>query len=335
MPEGFAFRDLRYPGDGSIVSVDTLEVGADERSVVFGPNGSGKTTLLRLLAGTIGAGTGVGTAYLPQRPYLFRGTGQHNLGLGLSAAELVEAADLAVSFGVADRLDADVRELSGGERMRLALARTLAKDEPLVLLDEPLAPLDHRDRERVAAGIARALQGRSAVIVSHDRESVAILADRVAILIGGRFRQVGPVGEVFAAPSDDDVAEVVGVANVLDGHVTARSDPLVTVRCGEVDLFVVGDQDVGTAVKVIFGAEAVSVHTTAAPGGSPRNVFSGSIRDIRHVGRLVELVADVGVPVVALITPGSLDAMAIESGTRVYFAIKATAARAVAAGSSE
>jgi molybdopterin-binding protein len=64
-------------------------------------------------------------------------------------------------------------------------------------------------------------------------------------------------------------------------------------------------------------------------------VFSGSIRDIRHVGRLVELVADVGVPVVALITPGSLDAMAIESGTRVYFAIKATAARAVAAGSSE
>jgi molybdopterin-binding protein len=64
-------------------------------------------------------------------------------------------------------------------------------------------------------------------------------------------------------------------------------------------------------------------------------VFSGSIRDIRRVGRLVELVADVGVPVVALITPGSLDAMAIEPGTRVHLAIKATAARAVAVGASE
>lgn len=332
MPDGFSFRDLRFPGDGSIVSIDELSVGADERLVVFGPNGSGKTTLLRLLAGTLGPGNGSEAAYLPQRPYLFRGSAGHNLGLGLNENERSAAETLAAAFGIGDRLEADSAELSGGERMRLALARTLARDVPLVLLDEPLAPLDHRDRETVAGGIAGALEDRSAVIVSHDRESVAILADRLAVLIDGRVRQIGPVGDVFAAPVDDAVAEVVGVANVLEGRIAERSGVLVTVLCGALEVVALGDQEPGTPVKVIFGAETVSVHEHAAPDGSPRNVFAGEISDIRPVGRLVELVVDCGVPIVALITPGSLDVMDIDRGAAVHVAVKATAARAVTAG---
>lgn len=334
MSDGFTFRDLRYPQDGSIVSVDALSVGANERLVVFGPNGSGKSTLLRLLAGTLGPGNGSTAAYLPQRPYLFRGTAGHNLGLGLNESERSTAESLATEFGTADRLDADATELSGGERMRLALARTLARNVPLVLLDEPLAPLDHRDRETVAAGIAGALEGRSAVIISHDRESVAILADRLAVLIDGRVRQIGPVGDVFAAPVDDAVADVVGVANVLDGRTVERSGPLVTVRCGAIDVVALGDQEPGTPVKVIFGAETVSVHADEQPAGSPRNVYVGPIADIRPVGRLVELIVDCGAPIVALITPGSMDALGIDRGTRVHVAIKATAARAVTTGTS-
>lgn len=334
MPDGYTFSSLRYPNDASIVSIDELTVGTDERLVVFGPNGSGKTTLLRLMAGTLGDGSETEAAYLPQRPYLFRGSARHNLYLGLNEVERGAATDLASAFGVAGRLDADSRELSGGERMRLALARTLARDTPLVLLDEPLAPLDHRDREHVAAGIASALEGRSAVIVSHDRESVAILADRLAVLIGGRLRQLGPIADVFAAPADDGVAEVVGVSNVLDGRVVGHAGPLVTVDCQGVEMLAVGDQEPETAVKVIFGAETVSVHLDAAPGGSPRNVFAGSVREVRPVGRLVELVVDCGIPIVALITPGSLDAMAITERTAVHIAVKATAARVVTAGTS-
>lgn len=329
------FEDLRWPADDPIVDIPELSVQLGERLIVFGPNGAGKTTLLRLISAVEGEGGTPYASYLPQRPYLFRGTCRANLHLGLDAEARTRAEDLAVRLGVGDRLDDQARTLSGGERMRLSMARTLAVDTALVLLDEPLAPLDLRDREAVAAVIADALAGRSAIIVTHDRDTAAMLGDRMAVMIDGKIQQIGEVAEVFATPSNDTVAAIVGVSNVIDGKVIARREALVEVEWGDHRFFALGDHPAGTKVKVLFGGEAVGVHKEPMGESSPRNLFPGVVTEIRETGRLAEIVIDCGSTVVALITPGSLDALGLTAGSEVHVSVKATAARAVAVGEAE
>ena len=329
------FEDLRWPADDPIVDIPELSVQLGERLIVFGPNGAGKTTLLRLISAIEGEGGTPYASYLPQRPYLFRGTCRANLHLGLDTEARIRAEDLAMRLGVGDRLDDQARTLSGGERMRLSMARTLAVDTALVLLDEPLAPLDLRDRETVASVIADALAGRSAIIVTHDRDTAAMLGDRIAVMIDGTIQQIGKVAEVFATPSNDTVAAIVGVSNVIDGEVIARRGALVEVEWGDHRFFALGDHQAGTRVKVLFGGEAVGVHKELMGESSPRNLFPGVVTEIRETGRLAEIVIDCGSTVVALITPGSLDALDLAPGSEVHVSVKATAARAVAVGEAE
>ncbi len=329
------FEDLRWPADDPIVDIPELSVQLGERLIVFGPNGAGKTTLLRMISAVEGEGGTPYASYLPQRPYLFRGTCRANLHLGLDSEARTRAEDLAVRLGVGDRLDDQARTLSGGERMRLSMARTLAVDTALVLLDEPLAPLDLRDREAVAAVIADALAGRSAIIVTHDRDTAAMLGDRMAVMIDGKIQQIGEVAEVFATPSNDTVAAIVGVSNVIDGKVIAGRGALVEVEWGDHRFFALGDHQAGTKVKVLFGGEAVGVHNRPMGESSPRNLFPGVVTEIRETGRLAEIVIDCGSTVVALITPGSLDALGLTPGSEVHVSVKATAARAVAVGEAE
>lgn len=329
------FEDLRWPADDPIVDIPELSVQLGERLIVFGPNGAGKTTLLRLISAVESEGGTPYASYLPQRPYLFRGTCRANLHLGLDTEARIRAEDLAMRLGVGDRLDDQARTLSGGERMRLSMARTLAVDTALVLLDEPLAPLDLRDRETVASVIADALAGRSAIIVTHDRDTAAMLGDRMAVMIDGKIQQIGEVAEVFATPSNDTVAAIVGVSNVIDGEVIARRGALVEVEWGDHRFFALGDHQAGTRVKVLFGGEAVGVHKELMGESSPRNLFPGVVTEIRETGRLAEIVIDCGSTVVALITPGSLDALDLAPGSEVHVSVKATAARAVAVGEAE
>ncbi len=329
------FEDLRWPAEDPIVDIPELSVQLGERLIVFGPNGAGKTTLLRLISAVESEGGTPYASYLPQRPYLFRGTCRANLHLGLDTEARIRAEDLAMRLGVGDRLDDQARTLSGGERMRLSMARTLAVDTALVLLDEPLAPLDLRDRETVAAVIVDALAGRSAIIVTHDRDTAAMLGDRMAVMIDGKIQQIGEVAEVFATPSNDTVAAIVGVSNVIDGRVIAGRGALVEVEWGDHRFFALGDHQPGTRVKVLFGGEAVGVHKELMGESSPRNLFPGVVTEIRETGRLAEIVIDCGSTVVALITPGSLDALDLAPGSEVHVSVKATAARAVAVGEAE
>jgi molybdate transport system ATP-binding protein len=287
------------------------------------------------MAGTIGDRGPDRVAYLPQRPYFFRGSARSNLELGLQDAEKGRAAELAVEFGVSNRLTLAARSLSGGERMRIALARTLASNAEIVLLDEPLAPLDHRDREQTATTIAAALHGRSAVIVSHDRASAAILGDSLAVVVDGLIRQRGPIAEVFTTPLDDVVASVVGVSNVLSGVAIHGDGALVEVEWQGRTIVAAGTQTSRENVRVLFGGEAVAVHRDRPDGASPRNVIEGTIRHIRPVGRLLEIVVDCGDLVAALITPGSFETLDLHQGSAVFLSVKAVAMTAVSVGDAE
>ena len=310
--------------------VDRLEVAEGETLVLFGPNGAGKSSLLRIAAGLGGRRHRLAAAYLPQRPHAFRGSGGRTLTLGLGDEAVERAERLAAELGVSAVLDRPARSLSGGERQRIALARVLARPDLVVLLDEPFAPLDARDRSRVASVVSRSLSNRAAVVVTHDLETAVMLGDRMAVMVGGAVRQVGPVEEVVRLPLDESVSSVLGAGNVARGKISAVDAPLSAVDLGEITAWGIGEGEVGAPSAVVFGAEAVTVFAgRKSGGGSARNTWPGRVEGVRPLGRLVEVVVDAGVPVVALLTPGSIEALQLHVGSAVTLAVKATAVRVV------
>ncbi|NND04578.1 MAG: ATP-binding cassette domain-containing protein [Acidimicrobiia bacterium] len=326
---------LTWESDGRVVVAPTdLELRAGERLVVFGPNGAGKSTLLRLIAGVLGDRTGEDVAYLPQRPYMFRGSGRRNLLMGLAGGESNRAEVLAKRLGVSNLLGTPANRLSGGERQRLGLARTLASERPIIALDEPLAAIDARDRDTVIAVAGDAIGDRSAVVVTHDRDIAVAFADRVALMVDGAVRSIGPPQEIFLDPANEDVADLLGHQNVMVGTVVKGDGPLVQVSCAGLMVWALGHQPAGSEVRVTFGADAVTLHTVASASAaegqdSARNHWLGAVQKLGEVGRLVEVVVDVGQPVAALITEGSMAGMGIALEDKVALSVKATAARAV------
>lgn len=290
-------------------------------TVVFGPNGAGKTTLLRDLVAEVGE-----VAYQPQQPYLFRGLLGTNLGLGLSDEQTGLAGQYARQFGLGDILAEPAFVASGGERARLSLARTLARPEDVVLLDEPLAAVDLAERPAIAAAIRQALNGRTGVIVTHELEQVVSLGDRLAIMIDGDVVQQGTVAEVMAQPASEAIARSVGVTNVYEGTVLEVGSSTLTVQTGGVEVIGTGDVSHGRAVRVLVPAETV---TLMEPGGTPsgasaRNRWTGTVEEIEPIGRLVDVIVDVGVPLRAILTPGSVDDLALEVGRSVIASVKAS-----------
>jgi ABC-type Fe3+/spermidine/putrescine transport system ATPase subunit len=213
----------------------TFSVRPGELVVLMGPNGSGKTTLLRAIAGLQPIAEGdvrlAGTSVSPvpphrrgigmvfQDPSLFpRRSVEENIAYGL---EVAHRPDREVSQRVGEMLRLlrieplarrDVGTLSGGERHRVALARTLAPRPPLVLLDEPFTAFDPEVRTELRSELRRVLAdvGASAVFVTHDREEGLFLGDRVLLLFGGRIRQTGTPTEVFSTPASREVASFLG-----------------------------------------------------------------------------------------------------------------------------
>ncbi|HYD41906.1 MAG TPA: ABC transporter ATP-binding protein [Anaeromyxobacter sp.] len=211
----------------------------DRVTVLFGPSGAGKTTVLRALAGLerpdagaisfdgetwFDAARGIHVraqarrvGFVFQEGALFPHLSvARNVAFGLRGLPRAErrarVEDLAARVGIGDLLRRRPAELSGGQRQRVALARALAPGPRLLLLDEPLSALDGPARAALRDEL-RALLERAdvpAVVVTHDRGEARALGHRLAVLVDGAIRQVGPVEQVFAAPADAEVARVVG-----------------------------------------------------------------------------------------------------------------------------
>jgi len=323
MPERFTFSDLRFPEDGSVIDSLSFSVGGDERVVLYGPNGGGKTTILRLVAGTAAGNAQRDVAYLPQMPYMFRGTVEKNLLLGISDDETTRLFEFAAALGLISILQANAQTLSGGQAQRVGLSRTLAAKAGIVLLDEPLAAINASDTDDVAHLIRTATSGRTLIAVSHRIETVVALGDRVVVVDGGQILQDGPPSQVMASPNSARVAEIIGIGNVVSGTVVANVEGLVELDCGDFVLFVASDAERGQILSARFGAETVALYASQPVGGTQRNVIRGKVTNILDRGRLAEVVVDVGRPVAALVTPGALDALEIGIGDDLWVAIKA------------
>jgi molybdopterin-binding protein len=319
--------DVAVPAGGSRLLVEGLELPPGKTTVIFGPNGAGKSTLLRYLAG-LGSGPGLGSvSYLQQRPYMFRGTAGHNLGLGLDSEEAARARQVSDRLGVGDLLAHDAPTLSGGERHRLALARAVAAHADWLLLDEPLAPVDLADRHMILGLLSDEFEFRNVVLVTHDIDVVASLADHLVVLDRGRLIEQGPVAEVIGSPSGVRSAEILGKANLIDG--LARLDSEVCVLSNDsVEIYGVGSAQ-GKA-RALFGAEALTLRLPGTGGAtSARNTWIGSVETILDRGQLIEIAIDIGVRLVAVITPGALADLSLAPGGQVEVSVKASAVRIV------
>jgi iron(III) transport system ATP-binding protein len=196
--------------------------------------------------------------------------------------------------------------LSGGQQQRVALARAIVRRPSLLLLDEPLSNLDARLREAMRRELA-ALIGRigcTALFVTHDQVEALSLADRVAVMNGGRILQEGTPAEVYGTPKSLFVAQFLGAANRLGGRVaerTATGELRVTLDCDGRTLTLAGEGDVGEAVDVVLRPESLTL-AAVAPAGDVEAI-PGKIVSAAFQGASIDYEVDVGGAALRVLSP--------------------------------
>ena len=324
-----------------------ITIGEGEVVALLGPNGAGKTTLLRAVAGLVPFQSGhvrlddkvlEDTAtheYVPteRRPigFVFQDyllfphlSVLENVAFGLRSrgvpgrAADEKAARWLDRVGLRSYARAKPAELSGGQRQRIALARALAPDPRLLLLDEPLAALDVTTRAEVRRDLKRHLESFQGIrlLVTHDPLEAVALADRLIVMEQGRLVQTGSAAEVTEHPRSQYVADLVGV-NLLKGEADHGSVKLAT---GPV--VAAAGAELGQVFAVVH-PRAVSIHRMR-PEGSPRNVWPGRASSIELLGSRVRVRIDGEVPLVAEVPPAALQDLKLVEGGEVWLSFKST-----------
>jgi len=286
-----------------------LDIAKGEIFALLGSSGCGKTTLLRMLAGfeTPTSGrivlNGQELAGLPpyERPLnmMFQSyalfphlTVWDNIAFGLrrdqwtkdKVAERVEAMLKLVQLGKFARRKP--HQLSGGQQQRVALARSLAKQPQLLLLDEPLGALDKKLREETQIELVNIIEqvGVTCVMVTHDQEEAMTMASRIAVMSEGRFLQVGSPGDIYETPATRFVADFIGNVNLMDGSVVVDEPDHVVIACADCKHYV-GHGITGTLgmpVTVALRPEKILLQRDPPTGES--NSVSGTIEEMSYFG---------------------------------------------------
>jgi molybdate transport system ATP-binding protein len=323
----------------------TMQVGPGEVVALLGRNGSGKSTLLAAIAGLLRPDAGrivlggrvlTDTATRVQVP-------PHRRRIGLLAQEPLLFPHLSVLDNVAfgprsagarrqpareaamrRLIEVDAaqfaqrrpRRLSGGQAQRIALARALASEPDLLLLDEPLSAVDVELAPALRSLLQAVLADRLALIVTHQVIDALVLADRVVVLDGGRVVEQGTTHEVLTRPRSAFAARLAGL-NLVSGVATEaglRADD-GTELFGSID-----STGPGTTAVAVFTPASVAVYVDP-PKGSPRNVIEDRVAALEPNGTLVRVRGAGGLA--ADITPAAAVELGLQTGAGVWFVVKA------------
>ena len=299
---------------GDFVAVDNvdLDIGQGELFCILGGSGCGKTTLLRMLAGfetpTSGSIEIDGADITKQAPYnrpvnmMFQSyalfphmTVSKNISYGLrkdgvAKAEIEKRVDEMLDLvQLSDLKKRKPDQLSGGQRQRVALARALIKRPKVLLLDEPLAALDKKLRERTQFELMNIQDelGITFVVVTHDQEEAMILSSRVAVMDKGQFQQIGTPKEIYEFPTNRFVADFIGTMNTFKGIVTAVDDQQIQVYSDEAGetLTALGRQlvEVGQQVEIAVRPEKIFI-SKEKPEDDGDVCIPGVVFDLGYLG---------------------------------------------------
>ena len=321
-----------------------LTVADGTTTALVGPSGAGKTTVLRVVAGLLRPRTGVvelgdrtwldterGIDVSPERRrvgYLFQEYALFphldvlaNVRFGSGRGAPV--ADLLERFGISHLTAARIGELSGGERQRVALARALALEPGVLLLDEPLSALDAHTKAAVRIELHELLRELAlpTILVTHDFEDAAALADHVGVIVDGRVLQSGTAAELVATPANPFVASFTG-ATLLEGTASAAANGLTEVVLDSGGSAWSTDQGAGRVGLAIYPWE-VSLGREL-PADSAVNHIRATVASIVPLGNRTRV--RVG-PIVAEVTAASAERLGFREGDVVVASFKATAAR--------
>jgi molybdopterin-binding protein len=323
-----------------------LELGRETLALV-GPSGAGKSSILRMIAGLLtperGRLTLGGATWLDTDAGVDLPPERRSVGLVFQDYALFPHLDVRrnIAFGGRERVDellerfhiahlANARpgELSGGERQRVALARALARDPAVLLLDEPLSALDTHTRGVVRGELAELLTELRlpTLLVTHDFEDAAALADRVGVIVEGRILQLGSAAELLAAPADGFVASFTG-ANLLHGTARPGAEGLTEVVLDAGGSAFSTDAGAGRVGVAVYPWEVALARSEAAD--SALNHVRGEVRSLVTLGNRVRV--RIG-PLTAEITAASAERLALAEGESVVASFKATATRLVPLG---
>jgi molybdate transport system ATP-binding protein len=321
----------------------SLEVGST--FALVGPSGAGKSTVLNTIAGLVKPAAGRiacndetwfdadrGVFEPPERRRVGLVFQDYALFPHLTVRRNIEYARRHPADEYLDRFrirhlqDALPGALSGGERQRVALARALARDPEILLLDEPLAALDAHTKIEVRVELQQLLAGLEipTLLVTHDFEDAAALADRVGVIVEGRLRQTGTPADLVARPADPFVASFTG-ANLLHGQRRVTGFGTTGIRLDDGTVVSTADDGEGALVLAVYPWD-VTISTTR-PDDSALNVIAGPITAVTELGNRARITIG---PLTAEITVDSLRRLGLEPGRQAFASFKATGTRVVA-----
>jgi molybdate transport system ATP-binding protein len=329
-------------------------------TILFGPSGAGKTTLLDCVAGLATPDAGHVTVrgrVLFDRdahinvPVARRGVGYVLQDLALfphmSVVENVEYGLAHLPHGERAQRSAGIlrdfriehlsarrpAETSGGERQRVALARSLVTDPCVLLLDEPLAALDAATKSRIIDDLRKWNQEHRIPIlyVTHSREEVIALGENVLVMEAGRIIARGTPHEVLNAPLQETVAQLAGFENIFDASVESVHEDRGTMICRLVDRQGKGSvaletplirAETGMSLRVGIRAGDILLAIVQPEGLSARNVIAGRVISLERRDMLIAAHVNCGVEMEVYLTLAARDALNLDAGREVWLVIK-------------
>lgn len=356
------FRKHRtHSGQAFVLDVDFE--AAPGFTILFGASGAGKTTLLDCVAGLIPPESGqiqIGDRTLFDSfrridvpvakrhvGYVFQGlalfphmTVEQNVMYGLNhlsqQARVKASAQILEAFRIAHLAPRKARQISGGESQRAALARTLVTDPAVLLLDEPLAALDAPTKSHIIDDLREWNRAHQIPIlyVTHSREEVFALGERVVVLQNGRIVAEGTPHEVMTAPRQETVAQLAGFENIFDAIVEAVHPERGTMVCRLVSEGSASETtpalietplvraDVGSELRVGIRAGDILLATSTPSGLSARNVIPGKATTVEQRDVMVIARVHCGVDMEVHLTLAARDSLELRPGRDVWLVIK-------------
>jgi tungstate transport system ATP-binding protein len=344
-------RDIEQRRDEQdILKGINIRIERGEILALIGPTGAGKTTLLRIidLLDTPVSGKvffdGVDVtdsdklrlearrrmAFVLQKPVVFNASVFENIACALRWRRLGKRQvqdkvnRILEIVGLAEYKNRNARTLSGGETQRVAIARAIAIEPEVLLLDEPSANLDPVSAKKVEELVSEIIRRETITVImsTHDMMQGQRLADRVAVLIDGEIVQSGSVGEIFAMPRSAEVAEFIGMENIVEGVVKKCEGDMAAIDINGTIIEAVSDCEVGDKVSVCMRPEDITIALSRI-SSSARNSLEAKVTWTVTNGPFCRIELDCGFPLVALVTQRSATEMGLKKGTTVYATFKA------------